>query len=199
MTAVRRELQQLAIHRRKEPQMAVRRLNHAVLYVHGLERTVDFYPRRSASRSGWRSPAAPRSCAPRARPTTTTSACSRSAPGRAPDRPEHPGLYHLAWEVGTLADLAEARAKLAAGRRAGGGERPPRVQVAVRQGPERHRVRGHVAGARRGLGRRDGRRRHDPPARPGCRDRALGPGPGDRRRGRLAEPDPNRPSDTRVM
>jgi catechol-2,3-dioxygenase len=32
--------------------------------------------------------------------------------GRAPDRPQV-GLYHLAWEVGTLADLAEARQKLA--------------------------------------------------------------------------------------
>src|SRR6516165_3910921 len=28
---------------RKEAQMAVRRLNHAVLYVHGLQRAVDFY------------------------------------------------------------------------------------------------------------------------------------------------------------
>ena len=43
-----------------------------------------------------------------------TSACSRSAPSHAPDRPENPGLYHLAWEVGTLADLADTRAKLAA-------------------------------------------------------------------------------------
>jgi catechol-2,3-dioxygenase len=33
--------------------------------------------------------------------------------GRAPDRPAHPGLYHLAWEVGTLAELVEARARLA--------------------------------------------------------------------------------------
>ena len=31
---------------------------------------------------------------------------------RAPDQPEHPGLYHLAWEVGTLADLADTREKL---------------------------------------------------------------------------------------
>jgi hypothetical protein len=34
--------------------------------------------------------------------------------GHAPDRPENPGLYHLAWEVGTLADLADARGKLVA-------------------------------------------------------------------------------------
>src|SRR6202035_6026589 len=31
---------------------------------------------------------------------------------RAPDQPEHPGLYHLAWEGGTLADLADTREKL---------------------------------------------------------------------------------------
>src|ERR1017187_5801088 len=34
--------------------------------------------------------------------------------GHAPDRPEHPGLYHLAWEVGTLADLIDTQAKLVA-------------------------------------------------------------------------------------
>src|SRR5690348_12753449 len=76
------------------------------------------------------------------------------------------------------------------GGRPGGGERPPGVQVAVRQGPERHRVRGHVAGARAGLGRRTGRWRDDRAARPGRRDRALGPGPGDRRRGRLPDVTP---------
>src|SRR5207302_4472405 len=31
---------------------------------------------------------------------------------KAPNQPEHPGLYHLAWEVGTLADLADTREKL---------------------------------------------------------------------------------------
>jgi len=62
--------------------------------------------RPSASRSGWRFPAAPRSCARRARPTTTTC--------HAPDQPEHPGLYHLAWEVGTLGDLVDARSRLLA-------------------------------------------------------------------------------------
>jgi|GEM_PF-11525 len=46
--------------------------------------------RPSASRSGRRSPAAPRSCAHRTRPTTTTSACSRSAPGTRPTSPNTP-------------------------------------------------------------------------------------------------------------
>ncbi len=62
------------------------------------------------------------------------------------------GLYHLAWEVGTLAELADVRERLAGERRAGRCQRPSRLQVAVRQGPERYRVRGYVAGAGRDLG-----------------------------------------------
>src|SRR6266567_1186246 len=64
--------------------MAVRRLNHAVLYVHGLQRTVDFY----------------------------RSTLGFEVRLEIPARAEHPGLYHLAWEVGTLADLADTRDKL---------------------------------------------------------------------------------------
>src|SRR3974390_1468276 len=79
--------------------MAVRRLNHAVLYVHGLQRTVEFY--RSALGFEVRMEIPGRAAFLRA-----------PGPGRAPDRPERPGLYRLAWEVGTLADLAETRKKL---------------------------------------------------------------------------------------
>ncbi len=53
-----------------------------------------------------------------------TSGCSRwvsaappprgSGGGRIPDGPPRPGLYHLAWEVGSLPELAEIRGKLAA-------------------------------------------------------------------------------------
>ena len=117
MTAVRRELERLAMHPRKEAQMAVRRLNHAVLYVHGLDRAVDFYrttlglevrlevPGRAAFLR------APGSANDHDLGLFEIGAAPES---RAPDRPEHPGLYHLAWEVGTLADLADTRAKLAA-------------------------------------------------------------------------------------
>ncbi len=73
--------------------MAVRRLNHAVLYVHGLQRTVDFYRAALGFEVRLEIP-------------------GRAAAGRAPDQPDHPGLYHLAWEVGTLADLADTREKL---------------------------------------------------------------------------------------
>jgi catechol-2,3-dioxygenase len=97
--------------------MPVRRLNHAVLYVRDLARTVSFYrevlgfevstdvPGRAAF---LRAPGsandhdlglfqlAPEADQPAADPGTRA------------------GLYHLAWEVGTLADLADVRARLAA-------------------------------------------------------------------------------------
>src|ERR1700683_1152875 len=126
--------------------MAVRRLNHAVLYVNGLERTVEFY--RDTLGFEVRTMIPGRAAFLRAPDSANDHDLGvfEIGTGRAPDRPDHPGLYHLAW---------------ARGRRAGGGERPPGVQVAVRQGPKRHRVRGALAGPRRGLGGRTGGRRHD--------------------------------------
>jgi catechol-2,3-dioxygenase len=90
--------------------MSVRRLNHAVLYVSGLEREVSFY----TSILGFE---------------VRTEIPGRAAFLRAPDsQNDHDlglfeigpgltahdgvGLYHLAWEVGTLADLAAVRARL---------------------------------------------------------------------------------------
>jgi catechol-2,3-dioxygenase len=92
--------------------MAVRRLNHAVLYVRDLAASVDFYTDALGFEVRLHIP-------------------GRAAFLRAPDSandhdlglfevpvgqiPADPyiGLYHLAWEVGTLADLAEARTRLA--------------------------------------------------------------------------------------
>ena len=92
--------------------MPVQRLNHAVLYVRDVERSLAVLPRR---------PRLPREDGdPRPgglpaggglAPTTTTSACSRSAPAPARRRPaaRTVGLYHLAWEVDTLAELSRIR------------------------------------------------------------------------------------------
>src|SRR6201996_6137910 len=66
--------------------MPVRRLNHAVLYVRDLARTVGFYREVLGFEVSADVPAA--------------------APGT------RAGLYHLAWEVGTLAELADIRARL---------------------------------------------------------------------------------------
>ena len=92
--------------------MAVRRLNHAVLYVHGLERTVEFY--RSTLGFEVRMEIPGRAAFLRAPGSANDHDLGlfEIGTGRAPDRPEHPGLYHLAWEVGTLADLVDTRAKL---------------------------------------------------------------------------------------
>jgi catechol-2,3-dioxygenase len=92
--------------------MSVRRLNHAVLYVRDLAGTVDFY----RATLGFE-----------VRTEIPGRAAFLRAPGSANDHdlglfevagaslPDSPslGLYHLAWEVGTLAELAEARARLA--------------------------------------------------------------------------------------
>jgi catechol-2,3-dioxygenase len=92
--------------------MAVRRLNHAVLYVNGLERTVAFY--RATLGFEVRMVIPGRAAFLRAPGSANDHDLGlfEIGTGRAPDRPEHPGLYHLAWEVGTLADLAETRDRL---------------------------------------------------------------------------------------
>src|SRR5262245_5412136 len=94
--------------------MAVRRLNHAVLYVHDLASAVEFY----TTTLGFE-----------VRTEIAGQAAFLRAPGSANDHdlglfgiggPPIPadttpraGLYHLAWEVGTLAELAEIRRALA--------------------------------------------------------------------------------------
>jgi len=84
--------------------MAVRRLNHAVLYVHGLQQTVDFY--RATLGFEVRLEIPGRAAFLRAPGSANDHDLGlfEIGTGRAPDRPDHPGLYHLAWEVGTLAD-----------------------------------------------------------------------------------------------
>ena len=93
--------------------MAVRRLNHAVLYVHGLERTVDFY--RTTLGFEVRLEIPGRAAFLRAPGSANDHDLGlfEIGTGHASGQPEV-GLYHLAWEVGTLADLIDARAKLAA-------------------------------------------------------------------------------------
>jgi catechol-2,3-dioxygenase len=96
--------------------MAVRRLNHAVLYVHDLAAAVDFYRGVLGMEVRLQMPG---------------QAAFLRAPGTANDHDlglfqldgaqplpadaaPRTGLYHLAWEVGTLDELEETAAKLAA-------------------------------------------------------------------------------------
>src|SRR5260370_21363808 len=103
--------------------MAVRRLNHAVLYVHGLQRTVDFYRQTLGFEVRMEIPGRAAFLRAPGSANDHDLGLFEIGTGHAPDQPEHPGLYHLAWEVGTLGDLVDARTRLlAAGALAGAGD-----------------------------------------------------------------------------
>ncbi len=102
--------------------MSVRRLNHAVLYVSGLDREVDFYTRSLGFEV--RAEYGGQAAFLRAPGSLNDhdlglfeigpSPAASGGPGQsgmASGRPQV-GLYHLAWEVGTLADLIDIRARL---------------------------------------------------------------------------------------
>jgi catechol-2,3-dioxygenase len=92
--------------------MAIHRLNHAVLYVSDVDASVAFY----TEVLGFTVVASMGGQAAFLRAADSTNdhdlglfqSGSRSRPG-----PGGVGLYHLAWEVGTLADLEELQARLA--------------------------------------------------------------------------------------
>ena len=94
----------------------MRRLNHAVLYVHDLTAEVDFY--RAALGFEVRAEIPGRAAFLRSPGTANDhdlglfqlDGAQPLPSGRVPQV----GLYHLAWEVGTLADLEVARGRLAA-------------------------------------------------------------------------------------
>jgi catechol-2,3-dioxygenase len=96
--------------------MAVRRLNHAVLYVDDLASAVDFYTATLGFEI--RAEMGGRAAFLRAPGSANDHdlglfALDGSAPIPSNAAPRT-GLYHLAWEVGTLAELDEARQRLAA-------------------------------------------------------------------------------------
>ncbi|GGO88446.1 VOC family protein [Wenjunlia tyrosinilytica] len=92
--------------------MTVRRLNHAVLYVRDVDRSVDFYTRvfgfEVADRMG------DRAAFLRAAGTDNDHDLGLFGVGAdAPSpQPGSTGLYHLAWEVGTLGELASLAVEL---------------------------------------------------------------------------------------
>src|SRR6201999_2414308 len=90
--------------------MAVRRLNHAVLYVNGLAREVEFYTKTLGLEVRMQIPS-------RTAFLRSPGSANDHDPGlfeigaaRA-DGQTKVGLYPLAWEVGTLAELVETRQK----------------------------------------------------------------------------------------
>jgi catechol-2,3-dioxygenase len=93
--------------------MAVRRLNHAVLYVKDLAASVDFYTATLGFEV--RTEIQGRAAFLRAQGSANDHDLGLFAvpSGSVPPEP-YIGLYHLAWEVGTLAELVDARERLAA-------------------------------------------------------------------------------------
>ena len=95
--------------------MAVRRLNHAVLYVHDLASAVRFYTETLGFEV--RAEMAGRAAFLRAQGSANDHDLGLfEIDGSTPiphDAAARVGLYHLAWEVGTLAELDEVRRRLA--------------------------------------------------------------------------------------
>ncbi len=94
--------------------MAIRALNHAVLYVRDAERSAAFYRDVLGFRTVMEAPGAAFLQAPDSEndhdlglfPIGDGAEASAAGQGSV-------GMYHLAWEVGTLADLAAVRDRLA--------------------------------------------------------------------------------------
>jgi catechol-2,3-dioxygenase len=92
--------------------MSVRRLNHAVLYVSGLDREVEFYTRTLGFEVRMEIPGqAAFLCAAGSSNDHDLGLFEIGGSARASGVPQV-GLYHLAWEVGSLADLADMRSRL---------------------------------------------------------------------------------------
>ncbi len=91
--------------------MPVRRLNHAVLYIRDLAASVDFY--REALGFEVRTEIQGRAAFLRAPGSANDHDLGLFAvPDGVPQAGRYLGLYHLAWEVGSLTELAEIRARL---------------------------------------------------------------------------------------
>jgi catechol-2,3-dioxygenase len=91
----------------------IRRLNHAVLWVTDAPTSADFY----TTVMGFESVATMGDQAVflRADGSTNDHDLGLFSVGQRPKAPPHsPGLYHLAWQVNTIEDLATLRAKLIA-------------------------------------------------------------------------------------
>jgi catechol-2,3-dioxygenase len=93
--------------------MAVRRLNHAVLYVADLAAAVDFYTATLGFEVRTEIPGRAAFLRSPDSANDHDLGLFQVADGVAPEG-RYLGLYHLAWEVGTLADLADVRERLTA-------------------------------------------------------------------------------------
>ena len=94
--------------------MPIHRLNHAVLYVHDVARSVAFYRDVLGFRVLTELSGSPKAAFLRASESTNDHDLGLFETGGNPPPAGSAGLYHLAWEVDTLDDLGEMAAKLTA-------------------------------------------------------------------------------------
>jgi catechol-2,3-dioxygenase len=92
--------------------MAVRRLNHAVLYVADLAASVDFYTDALGFEVRMEIPGTAAFLRAKGSANDHDLGLFSVPDGKLPQG-HYIGLYHLAWEVGTLAELAHTRDRLA--------------------------------------------------------------------------------------
>ncbi len=96
-----------------EAAIPVTRLNHAVLYVRDLDRSLEFYRRAF----GFQEVARERGMMAFLRAAGSANHHDLALMAVGPDAPQPPrgavGLYHLAWEVPSIEDLAAAASTLA--------------------------------------------------------------------------------------
>ena len=92
--------------------IAITKLNHAVLYVRDLERTVEFYRRAFGFEVISEIPGKAAFLRAKGSANHHDLGLFATATQARPSRGA-PGLYHLAWEVSTIEDLAAARTTLA--------------------------------------------------------------------------------------
>jgi catechol-2,3-dioxygenase len=92
--------------------MAVRRLNHAVLYVTDLAASVDFYTYALGFEVRLEIPGTAAFLRSEGSANDHDLGLFSVPDGRLPQG-RYIGLYHLAWEVGTLAELSQVRERLA--------------------------------------------------------------------------------------
>jgi catechol-2,3-dioxygenase len=96
---------------------SVRRLNHAVLYVRDAKRAAAFYEEALGFRTVTEVELGSGSAVFMRAPDTDNDhdlGLFSVGPQAPPPQPGRVGLYHLAWEVGTIQDLVEMRARLLA-------------------------------------------------------------------------------------
>ena len=93
--------------------IAVARLNHAVLYVRDLDRSVDFYSRAFGFQEIGREGGMMAFLRAARSDNHHDLGLMAVGQGAGPPSRNNVGLYHLAWEVPTIEDLARAAAVLA--------------------------------------------------------------------------------------